>query len=122
MAAAAAAAASNVASQPLSQDFIQSTRPVSRAWFSPSFKRCSRPCTPPVRLSSVCSVHVQPSIRQREGRGSVHSAGSSLFGLFSSCSTFDSTVDSERVVGRRTPPPTREARSARALMDYHGHG
>eukprot|EP00962_Isochrysis_galbana_P042699 scaffold16045_cov110-Isochrysis_galbana.AAC.9 len=26
--------------------------PVSRAWFSPSFKRCTRPCTPPVRLSS----------------------------------------------------------------------
>eukprot|EP00962_Isochrysis_galbana_P022125 scaffold6568_cov126-Isochrysis_galbana.AAC.6 len=34
------------------------------AWFSPSFKRCLRPCTPPVRLFSVYSVHVQPSIRQ----------------------------------------------------------
>eukprot|EP00962_Isochrysis_galbana_P014632 scaffold4194_cov131-Isochrysis_galbana.AAC.2 len=44
------------------------SRPVSRAWFSPSFKRCSRPCTPPVRLSSVSSVHVQPSIRQPAGR------------------------------------------------------
>eukprot|EP00962_Isochrysis_galbana_P044322 scaffold17146_cov110-Isochrysis_galbana.AAC.9 len=43
--------------------FTQS-RPVSRAWFSPSFKRCLRPCTPPVRLFSVYSVHVQPSIRQ----------------------------------------------------------
>eukprot|EP00962_Isochrysis_galbana_P014022 scaffold3992_cov137-Isochrysis_galbana.AAC.1 len=42
-------------------------RPVSRAWFSPSFKRCSRPCTctPPVRLSSVYSVHVQTPIRLR---------------------------------------------------------
>eukprot|EP00962_Isochrysis_galbana_P055485 scaffold27255_cov104-Isochrysis_galbana.AAC.3 len=38
-------------------------RPVSRAWFSPSFMRCTRPCTPPVRLSSVYSVHIQPSIR-----------------------------------------------------------
>eukprot|EP00962_Isochrysis_galbana_P042955 scaffold16212_cov112-Isochrysis_galbana.AAC.2 len=37
---------------------------VSRAWFSPSFKRCLRPCTPPVRLFSVYSLHVQPSIRQ----------------------------------------------------------
>eukprot|EP00962_Isochrysis_galbana_P012917 scaffold3679_cov116-Isochrysis_galbana.AAC.4 len=27
-------------------------------------KRCLRPCTPPVRLFSVYSVHVQPSIRQ----------------------------------------------------------
>eukprot|EP00962_Isochrysis_galbana_P056902 scaffold29045_cov118-Isochrysis_galbana.AAC.1 len=40
------------------------SRPVSRAWFSPSSKRCLRPCTPPVRLFSVYSVHVQPSIRQ----------------------------------------------------------
>eukprot|EP00962_Isochrysis_galbana_P019728 scaffold5747_cov128-Isochrysis_galbana.AAC.7 len=38
--------------------------PVSRAWFSPSSKRCLRPCTPPVRLFSVYSLHVQPSIRQ----------------------------------------------------------
>jgi len=44
---------------------------VSRAWFSPSFKRCSQPCTPPVRLSSVCLVlvHVQPSIRHSTFRG-----------------------------------------------------
>eukprot|EP00962_Isochrysis_galbana_P028491 scaffold9009_cov130-Isochrysis_galbana.AAC.1 len=41
------------------------TRPVSRAWFSPSLKRCSQPCMLPVRLSSVCLVHVQPSMRQR---------------------------------------------------------
>eukprot|EP00962_Isochrysis_galbana_P011247 scaffold3153_cov111-Isochrysis_galbana.AAC.1 len=34
--------------------------------FSPSFKRCTRPCTPPVRLSSVYSVHVQPSIHSTE--------------------------------------------------------
>eukprot|EP00962_Isochrysis_galbana_P038305 scaffold13602_cov131-Isochrysis_galbana.AAC.6 len=26
--------------------------------------RCLRPCTPPVRLFSVYSLHVQPSIRQ----------------------------------------------------------
>eukprot|EP00962_Isochrysis_galbana_P010877 scaffold3035_cov111-Isochrysis_galbana.AAC.10 len=43
---------------------VSQTRPVSRAWFSPSFKRCSRPCTPPVRLFSVYSLHAQPSIRQ----------------------------------------------------------
>eukprot|EP00962_Isochrysis_galbana_P001228 scaffold309_cov136-Isochrysis_galbana.AAC.5 len=43
---------------------VTQPRPVSRAWFSPSFKRCLRPCTPPVRLFSVYSVHVQPSIRQ----------------------------------------------------------
>eukprot|EP00962_Isochrysis_galbana_P003217 scaffold907_cov120-Isochrysis_galbana.AAC.6 len=40
------------------------TRPVSRAWFSPLSMRCLRPCTPPVRLFSVYSLHVQPSIRQ----------------------------------------------------------
>eukprot|EP00962_Isochrysis_galbana_P062168 scaffold52325_cov264-Isochrysis_galbana.AAC.1 len=40
------------------------TRPVNRAWFSPSSMRCLRPCTPPVRLFSVYSLHVQPSIRQ----------------------------------------------------------
>eukprot|EP00962_Isochrysis_galbana_P021878 scaffold6461_cov96-Isochrysis_galbana.AAC.2 len=57
---------SSAASQPHSQAFTQSTpsrQSVSRAWFSPSFKRCLRPCTPPVRLFSVYSVHVQPSIR-----------------------------------------------------------
>eukprot|EP00962_Isochrysis_galbana_P013508 scaffold3827_cov137-Isochrysis_galbana.AAC.1 len=30
----------------------------------PSSMRCLRPCTPPVRLFSVYSLHVQPSIRQ----------------------------------------------------------
>eukprot|EP00962_Isochrysis_galbana_P037408 scaffold13060_cov119-Isochrysis_galbana.AAC.1 len=40
-------------------------RPFSRAWFSPSSMRCLRPCTPPVRLFSVYSIHVQPSIRHR---------------------------------------------------------
>eukprot|EP00962_Isochrysis_galbana_P057576 scaffold30015_cov124-Isochrysis_galbana.AAC.2 len=34
------------------------SRPVSRAWFSPFLRRCSRPCTPPVRLSSVCLVQI----------------------------------------------------------------
>eukprot|EP00962_Isochrysis_galbana_P000606 scaffold175_cov150-Isochrysis_galbana.AAC.6 len=40
------------------------TRPVSRAWFSPSSMRCLRPCMLPVRLFSVYSLRVQPSIRQ----------------------------------------------------------
>eukprot|EP00962_Isochrysis_galbana_P038743 scaffold13786_cov111-Isochrysis_galbana.AAC.5 len=30
--------------------------------------RCLRPCTPPVRLFSVYSLRVQPSIRQRSDR------------------------------------------------------
>eukprot|EP00962_Isochrysis_galbana_P013890 scaffold3951_cov121-Isochrysis_galbana.AAC.4 len=44
-------------------NFFSQPRPVSRAWFSPSSMRCLRPCTPPVRLFSVYSLHVQPSIR-----------------------------------------------------------
>eukprot|EP00962_Isochrysis_galbana_P033142 scaffold11036_cov120-Isochrysis_galbana.AAC.2 len=38
--------------------------PLNRAWFSPLSMRCLRPCTPPVRLFSVYSLRVQPSIRQ----------------------------------------------------------
>eukprot|EP00962_Isochrysis_galbana_P007767 scaffold2108_cov66-Isochrysis_galbana.AAC.1 len=40
------------------------TRHLNRAWFSPLSMRCLRPCTPPVRLFSVYSLRVQPSIRQ----------------------------------------------------------
>eukprot|EP00962_Isochrysis_galbana_P026571 scaffold8248_cov118-Isochrysis_galbana.AAC.4 len=46
-------------------------RPVSRAWFSPSSMRCLRPCTPPVRLFSVYSLHVQPSIRHHSAFGGI---------------------------------------------------
>eukprot|EP00962_Isochrysis_galbana_P053319 scaffold24753_cov108-Isochrysis_galbana.AAC.2 len=46
------------------------TRPfINRAWFSPLSMRCLRPCTPPVRLFSVYSLRVQPSIRQGEPCG-----------------------------------------------------
>eukprot|EP00962_Isochrysis_galbana_P011479 scaffold3221_cov118-Isochrysis_galbana.AAC.1 len=55
---------SSAASQPLSQDFTQST---------------------PSRQSGM----VQPVVQ--EMFATVHAAGSSLLGLFSSCSTFDST-------------------------------
>eukprot|EP00962_Isochrysis_galbana_P000861 scaffold250_cov110-Isochrysis_galbana.AAC.5 len=48
-------------------NFFSPTRPVNRAWFSPSSMRCLRPCTPPVRLFSVYSLHVQPSIRHCAG-------------------------------------------------------
>eukprot|EP00962_Isochrysis_galbana_P025761 scaffold7963_cov116-Isochrysis_galbana.AAC.25 len=53
---------SSAASQPHSQDFshpIPSRQSGSRAWFSPSSKRCLRPCTPPVRLFSVYSRIVE---------------------------------------------------------------
>jgi len=41
---------------------VTQSRPVSRAWFSPSPKRCSRPCTPPVRLFSVF-IHFMYNLR-----------------------------------------------------------
>eukprot|EP00962_Isochrysis_galbana_P016955 scaffold4854_cov131-Isochrysis_galbana.AAC.8 len=43
---------------------LSPTRHLNRAWFSPLSMRCLRPCTPPVRLFSVYSLRVQPSIRQ----------------------------------------------------------
>eukprot|EP00962_Isochrysis_galbana_P054701 scaffold26301_cov132-Isochrysis_galbana.AAC.1 len=43
---------------------LSPTRHLSWAWFSPLSMRCLRPCTPPVRLFSVYSLRVQPSIRQ----------------------------------------------------------
>eukprot|EP00962_Isochrysis_galbana_P049584 scaffold21076_cov132-Isochrysis_galbana.AAC.2 len=43
---------------------LSPTRHLNRAWFSPLSMRCLRPCTPPVRLFSVYSPRVQPSIRQ----------------------------------------------------------
>eukprot|EP00962_Isochrysis_galbana_P031147 scaffold10136_cov126-Isochrysis_galbana.AAC.6 len=46
---------------------LSPTRPFNRAWFSPLSMRCLRPCTPPVRLFSVYSLRVQPSIRHIEG-------------------------------------------------------
>eukprot|EP00962_Isochrysis_galbana_P014503 scaffold4150_cov138-Isochrysis_galbana.AAC.4 len=42
---------------------LSPTRHLNRAWFSPLSMRCLRPCTPPVRLFSVYSLRVQPSIR-----------------------------------------------------------
>eukprot|EP00962_Isochrysis_galbana_P040986 scaffold14932_cov133-Isochrysis_galbana.AAC.5 len=42
---------------------LSPTRHPHRAWFSPLSMRCLRPCTPPVRLFSVYSLRVQPSIR-----------------------------------------------------------
>eukprot|EP00962_Isochrysis_galbana_P017721 scaffold5096_cov116-Isochrysis_galbana.AAC.9 len=49
---------------------LSPTRPFNRAWFSPLSMRCLRPCTPPVRLFSVYSLRVQPSIRQSVGMAS----------------------------------------------------
>eukprot|EP00962_Isochrysis_galbana_P002934 scaffold816_cov139-Isochrysis_galbana.AAC.3 len=43
---------------------LSPTRHLNRAWFSPLSMRCLRPCAPPVRLFSVYSLRVQPSIRQ----------------------------------------------------------
>jgi len=42
---------------------LSPTRHPHRAWFSSLSMRCLRPCTPPVRLFSVYSLRVQPSIR-----------------------------------------------------------
>eukprot|EP00962_Isochrysis_galbana_P035161 scaffold12009_cov101-Isochrysis_galbana.AAC.3 len=57
-------------------------RPVSRAWFSPSSMRCLRPCTPPVRVRR-----------------------SSLLGLFTSCTTFDSTDNRQKQLPCRECSP-----------------
>eukprot|EP00962_Isochrysis_galbana_P058796 scaffold32037_cov114-Isochrysis_galbana.AAC.1 len=45
---------------------LSPTRHPHRAWFSPLSMRCLRPCTPPVRLFSVYSLRVQPSIRHKD--------------------------------------------------------
>eukprot|EP00962_Isochrysis_galbana_P042361 scaffold15822_cov108-Isochrysis_galbana.AAC.5 len=62
----------SAASQSLSQDFNRSV---------------------PFRQSGM----VQPAVQ--EMLATVHAAGSSLFGLFSSCTTFGSTVESDADTG-----------------------
>jgi len=47
---------------------LSPTHPFNRAWFSPLSMRCLRPCKPPVRLFSVYSLRVQPSIRPARAR------------------------------------------------------
>eukprot|EP00962_Isochrysis_galbana_P013441 scaffold3811_cov116-Isochrysis_galbana.AAC.5 len=66
------------------------TRPVSRAWFSPLSMRCLRPCTPPVRLFS-------------------------LLGLFTSCTTFDSTSLKPNLAPSATRPSLDSAGTRRPV-------
>eukprot|EP00962_Isochrysis_galbana_P036646 scaffold12691_cov108-Isochrysis_galbana.AAC.16 len=67
---------------------------------------------------STQSGMVQPVVN--EMFATVHAAGSSLLGLFTSCATFDSTVERERArdaEGNRNEGPTGNLRSERHSED-----